>query len=115
MKSHDELEAKQNVQKVKEHLMVKVIEKLAEGIENVEEAKADNSIPNSQNDPETRLDPKSYMESPKVEKTAEVQPINAIIEEEESAEDDCELRRTKQGKNVEETRNTLLGNSMRQN
>nr|GEZ67817.1 hypothetical protein [Tanacetum cinerariifolium] len=114
-KSRDDLEAKKNEEKVKEHLMVKVIEKLAEGIQNVEEAKADNSIPNSQNDPDTRLDPKSYMESPKVEKTAEVQPINVIIEEEESAEDDYELRRTKQWKNVEETRNTLLGNSMRQN
>ncbi|GJZ71131.1 hypothetical protein Tco_0634982 [Tanacetum coccineum] len=49
-----------------------------------------------------RLDPGSYKESPKVEKTVVVQPVNVIEEEEESAEDDYELRRKVKGKNVEE-------------
>ncbi|GKB89833.1 hypothetical protein Tco_0962105, partial [Tanacetum coccineum] len=36
-KSHEELEAKQNEDKVKEHLMAEEIEKLVERTENVEE------------------------------------------------------------------------------
>ncbi|GKA79099.1 hypothetical protein Tco_0785695 [Tanacetum coccineum] len=63
-KSHDKLEAKQNVQKVKEHLIAKEIEKL----------------------------PSSDKESLEVEITAEVQPVNINEEEEESAEDDYELK-----------------------
>ncbi|GJU98733.1 hypothetical protein Tco_1328004 [Tanacetum coccineum] len=66
----------------------------------------DTSIPNSQNDPGTRLDPGSYKESPEVEKITDVQPVNVIEEEEKSAEDDYELRRREKGKDVEETRNT---------
>ncbi|GJX77776.1 hypothetical protein Tco_0324587 [Tanacetum coccineum] len=92
-KSHDELEAKQNVEKVEEHLIAKEIEKLVEGTENVENDEVDNSISNIQNDPGTRIDPGSYKESLEVEKTADVQPVNAIEEEEESTEDDYELRR----------------------
>ncbi|GJQ95614.1 retrovirus-related pol polyprotein from transposon TNT 1-94 [Tanacetum coccineum] len=72
-KSHDELEAKQNVEKVEEHLIAEEIEKLVEGTKSVENNVVDNSISNSQNDPSTRLDPRSYKESPEVEKTAKVQ------------------------------------------
>ncbi|GKB83819.1 hypothetical protein Tco_0950714 [Tanacetum coccineum] len=42
----------------------------------------------------------------KVEITAKVQPANTIKEEEESAEDDYELKRREKGKNVKETRHT---------
>ncbi|GJT97905.1 hypothetical protein Tco_1093423 [Tanacetum coccineum] len=59
-KSYDELEAKQNVQKVEEHLIAEEIEKLIEGTENVENAEVDSSTirkNDNQNDPETR----SYM------------------------------------------------------
>ncbi|GKC31146.1 hypothetical protein Tco_1038440 [Tanacetum coccineum] len=77
-KIHDELEAKQNVEKVEEHLIAEEIEKLVEGTKSVENDVVDNSISNSQNDPSTRLDPRSYKESPEVEKTAKVQPVNAI-------------------------------------
>ncbi|GJS25201.1 hypothetical protein Tco_0453833 [Tanacetum coccineum] len=42
-KSHDELEAQQNVQKVKEHLIVEEIEKLVEGAENVEKVEVNSS------------------------------------------------------------------------
>ncbi|GJX49513.1 hypothetical protein Tco_0276358, partial [Tanacetum coccineum] len=92
-KSHDNLKAQQNVEKVKEHLVAEEIEKMVEGSESEDAYEVDNSISNSQNDPGTRLDPESYKESPEVEKTVEVQPINVIKEEEESAEDDYELRR----------------------
>ncbi|GKF06601.1 hypothetical protein Tco_0037269, partial [Tanacetum coccineum] len=88
-KSHDELEAKQNVQKVEEHLIAEEIEKLVEGAENVE-----------------NVEPRSDKESPEVEITAEVQPVNFNEEEEESAEDDYELKRREKGKHVEESRST---------
>nr|GEW95567.1 hypothetical protein [Tanacetum cinerariifolium] len=70
--------------KVKEHLITEEIEKMVEGTENVENDK----------------------ESMKVEKTADVQPINVIEVEEKSANDDYELRRRQKGKEIEETRNT---------
>ncbi|GJU52914.1 retrovirus-related pol polyprotein from transposon TNT 1-94 [Tanacetum coccineum] len=105
-KSRDELEAKQNVEKVKEHLIADEIEKLVEGTENVENNEGVNFVLNNQEVPGTRLEPKSHKESPKVEKTAEVQPVNTIEEKEESAEDDYELKRRGTGKNVEESRHT---------
>ncbi|GJS03813.1 hypothetical protein Tco_0320321 [Tanacetum coccineum] len=102
-KSRDDLEAKQNEEKVKEHLMVEEIEKLVEGTENVREDEVDNSILNSQNDPDTRLEPRSYKETLEVEKTVVVsQPVNVIKEEDESAENDYKLKRREKGKNVEE-------------
>ncbi|GKF25444.1 hypothetical protein Tco_0081338, partial [Tanacetum coccineum] len=67
-KSHEELEAKQNEEKVKEHLMAEEIEKLVEGMENVEE--------------------------------------HGVDKEEESEEDDYELRIMEEWKHVEESRNT---------
>ncbi|GJY97093.1 hypothetical protein Tco_0514003 [Tanacetum coccineum] len=59
-----------------------------------------NFLLNSQNDPGNRLDPGSYKESLEVEKTDVVQPVNVFEEEEESAENDCELRRRVKGKHV---------------
>ncbi|GJY12525.1 hypothetical protein Tco_0381834 [Tanacetum coccineum] len=104
--------AKQNVQNVEEHLIAKEIEKLVEGTKNVEKADvADSSTlrqNDNQNDPDTRLEARSNKESLKVEITAKVQPVNTILEEEESAEDDYELRRREKGKNVEETRHKLM-------
>ncbi|GJW54888.1 hypothetical protein Tco_0098973 [Tanacetum coccineum] len=69
--------------------------RLLEGTENVENAKVDSSTlrkNDKQNDPDTRLEPMINKESSKVEITAEIQPVNTIKEEEESAEDDYELR-----------------------
>nr|GFA41710.1 hypothetical protein [Tanacetum cinerariifolium] len=84
-KIRDDLKAEQNTKKVKEHLAAEEIEKMVEGIENVEEDEFVNSDLNSQDNPSTstRLDPRSYKESPKVEKTDVVQPINVIEEEKE--------------------------------
>ncbi|GJY94334.1 hypothetical protein Tco_0510695 [Tanacetum coccineum] len=78
---------------------------MVEGTKSEDTDKADNSI-TSQNDPATRLDLASYKESPEVEKTDVEQPVNVIEEEDESAEDDYELRRRVKGKNVEKSRNT---------
>ncbi|GKB42225.1 hypothetical protein Tco_0887167 [Tanacetum coccineum] len=108
-KSHDELKAKQNVQKVEEHLIVREIEKLVEGAKNVENVKDDSSTLR-QDDTQivlgTRLEPRSDKESPEVEITIVEQPVNVIEEEEESVEDDYELRRREKGKHVEESRST---------
>ncbi|GKE51242.1 hypothetical protein Tco_1486398, partial [Tanacetum coccineum] len=50
------------------------------------------------------VEPRRNKESPEVEITAEVQPININEDEEESAEDDYELKRREKGKNVEDSR-----------
>ncbi|GJY58833.1 retrovirus-related pol polyprotein from transposon TNT 1-94 [Tanacetum coccineum] len=72
---------------------------MVEGTENVENDKVVNSVLNNQNDPNTRLDPGSYKKSLKVEKTVVVaQHVNIIKEEDESAEDDYELRRREKGR-----------------
>ncbi|GKG48405.1 hypothetical protein Tco_0510290, partial [Tanacetum coccineum] len=71
----------------------------------VEEDEFVNSVLNSQNNPGTRLDPRSYKESPEVEKAVNVQLVNVIEEEDESAEDDYELIRRVKGKHVDESRN----------
>ncbi|GJV58844.1 retrovirus-related pol polyprotein from transposon TNT 1-94 [Tanacetum coccineum] len=108
-KSCNELEAKQNVQKVEEHLIAEEIEKLVEGSENVETVEVASSTLRKNDNPidlGTRLEPKSDKESPEVEITADSQHVNVNGEEEESAEDDYELKRRGKGKEVEETRNT---------
>ncbi|GKE35991.1 hypothetical protein Tco_1455313, partial [Tanacetum coccineum] len=70
---------------------------LVEGSKNVEENVEVASSPlrqnDNQNDPGTMLEPRSYKESLKVEITAKVQLVNINEEEEESLEDDFELRR----------------------
>ncbi|GJX19958.1 hypothetical protein Tco_0222635 [Tanacetum coccineum] len=69
-------------------IQLKEIEKLVEGTENVEEnVEVDSSTlrqNDNQNDPGTRLEPRSNKESPEVEITAAVQPVNVNKEEEES-------------------------------
>ncbi|GJU57489.1 hypothetical protein Tco_1235255 [Tanacetum coccineum] len=98
-----------NVQKVEEHLIAEEIKKLVEGSKNVENVEVDSSTlrqNDTQNDPGTRLEPRSNKESPEVEITAEVKPVNINEEEEESTEDDYELKRMEKGKNVEESRHT---------
>ncbi|GJW66848.1 hypothetical protein Tco_0121272 [Tanacetum coccineum] len=83
--SHEELEAKQNVEKVKEHLMAEEIKKLVEGLENVEENVEVASSPlrndDNQTNPGTRLEPRSDKESLEVEKIANIsQPMNMVDE-----------------------------------
>ncbi|GKC72378.1 hypothetical protein Tco_1118261 [Tanacetum coccineum] len=94
-KSREELEAKQHEEKVKENLMAEEIEKLIEGAKNVEEHEVDSTTlrqNENQIDPGTRLEPRSDKESPEVKITIAEQPINVNEEEEESAEDDYELK-----------------------
>ncbi|GJR14191.1 hypothetical protein Tco_0796843 [Tanacetum coccineum] len=105
-KSCDELEARKNVKKVEKYLIAEEIEKLVKGTENVDNDEVVNSVLNNKKVLSTRLEPRSHTKSPEVEKTTKVQPVNTIEEEEESAEDDYELRRMEKGKNVEDSRHT---------
>ncbi|GKD39723.1 hypothetical protein Tco_1259930 [Tanacetum coccineum] len=111
-KSHEEQEARENVALVDEHLAAEEIEKLVENPENVDDSSPprhdDTSIPG------TRLEPRSDKESPEVEiadkdtpmvdVTNIVTPVNVDDEEDEITDEVFELRRRVKGKNVEETR-----------
>ncbi|GJU87050.1 copia protein [Tanacetum coccineum] len=114
--NHDELEAKQNVQKVEDHLIVEEIDKLVKGTKNVENVEVNSSTlrqDDTQIIPGTRLEPRSDKESLKVAITAAEQPVNVIKEEEESTEDDYELRRRENGKHIEESRSTYSPTTIR--
>ncbi|GKG06929.1 hypothetical protein Tco_0329898, partial [Tanacetum coccineum] len=104
-KSHKELKATQNVEKVKEHLIAEEIKKLVEGSENVEENVEVTSSPLRNDDnkvytnPGTRLEPRSDKESLEVEKIANIsQHVNVIEEEEESVKDKYELKQREKGR-----------------
>nr|GEU38270.1 hypothetical protein [Tanacetum cinerariifolium] len=79
--SVDEGESK----KVNEHLLAEEIEKMEEGTENEDIDEPVSCIPNSQNDSDTRLDPRSYKESSEVETTVDVQPVNVVKEDKDLA------------------------------
>ncbi|GJU58313.1 retrovirus-related pol polyprotein from transposon TNT 1-94 [Tanacetum coccineum] len=105
---HDEDEARENVEKVKEHLMAEENEKLVEGSENVAEYVDENvevsSSPlrndNIQNVPITSLEPRNDKESPEVGITAVVTSVNVIDEEEDTIVDDHELKRREKWKGI---------------
>ncbi|GKD33669.1 hypothetical protein Tco_1249178 [Tanacetum coccineum] len=111
-------EARENVEKVKEHLMAEENEKLVEGSENVAENVAeyvDENVEVSSSPPRnddiqnvlgTRLEPRSGKESPEVEITVVVPRVNVNDEEEETAVDDYDLKRRVKRKEIEESRNT---------
>nr|GEZ18456.1 hypothetical protein [Tanacetum cinerariifolium] len=75
-KSHKELEATQNVEKDKEHLMAEEIEKLVKGTKTVEKNVKVASSPLRNDDIHTnlgtRLEPRSDNGRPKVEKIADI-------------------------------------------
>ncbi|GKA24945.1 hypothetical protein Tco_0710978 [Tanacetum coccineum] len=106
-------EARENVELVNKHLESEEIEKMIEGSENV----IDDSLPPRNDEPkilDTRLEPRSDKESPKVEITNDeeveitnvVIPINVNEEEDEITDEVYELKRREKGKIVEESRNT---------
>nr|GEY49975.1 hypothetical protein [Tanacetum cinerariifolium] len=91
---------KTKCRKVKENLITEEIDKLVKGTNNVENSKGFNYFLNNQEVPSTRLEPMSNKESPEVGKTDVVsQRVNVIEEEEESPEDNYELRRREKCKN----------------
>ncbi|GKB13952.1 hypothetical protein Tco_0847875, partial [Tanacetum coccineum] len=119
-KNREEQEARENVELVNKHLASKEIEKLVEGSENV----IDDSSPPRNDEPQipnTRLEPQSDKESPKVKRTndEEVEVTYVIIlvnvneEEDEITNEVYELKRREKGKIVEESRSTPLPTPIR--
>nr|GEW68444.1 hypothetical protein [Tanacetum cinerariifolium]GFA10049.1 hypothetical protein [Tanacetum cinerariifolium] len=93
--------------KVQEHLVDAKIETMMKGTQNVDEDEDEfmDEIFNDQEDPDTRLEPRSYKESPKVKKSVDVFIINDGDDEEESARDEFILKKEK-GNEIEEIRDT---------
>ncbi|GJW51450.1 hypothetical protein Tco_0092801 [Tanacetum coccineum] len=79
---------------IQEHLVDEEIEQLLEGNENVDTDEFMDEILNSQEDPDTRIEPRSDKESPEVKKSADVLIIHDDEEEEESAGDALIRRKT---------------------
>ncbi|GJV44348.1 hypothetical protein Tco_1428884 [Tanacetum coccineum] len=123
-KSREEQEARENVALVDEHLASEEIEKMVEEQENIVD---DSSIPRNDESkiPDTRIEPRSDKESPEVEiaKEKEVEitqetpamditkviiPVNVTDEDEEITNEVYELKRKEKGKNVEETKNSPI-------
>ncbi|GKF86104.1 hypothetical protein Tco_0253931, partial [Tanacetum coccineum] len=109
-KSREEQEARENVALVDEHLAYEEIEKMVDGQENIVD---DSSIPRNDepNIPGTRIEPRSNKESPEVELTKEtpvveitniVIPVNVNDDDEEIIDEVYELKRREKGKLVEE-------------
>ncbi|GKC31069.1 hypothetical protein Tco_1038363 [Tanacetum coccineum] len=95
----------ENVEQVKEHIEDEELDHFLEGTKNVDEDKFMDTIFNSKEDPDTRIEPRSEKESSKVEKSADMVTINDEVKE-ESAGDEFELKRREKGKGIEETRDT---------
>ncbi|GJW66935.1 hypothetical protein Tco_0121359 [Tanacetum coccineum] len=123
-KSREEQEARENVALVDKHLVSEEIEKMVEGQVNVVD---DSSIPRNDesNIPGTRIEPRSNKESPEVEITKDkeveitketpvvditnvVIPVNVNDENEEITNEVYELKRREKGKIVEESRNSPI-------
>nr|GEW58340.1 hypothetical protein [Tanacetum cinerariifolium] len=108
-KSRQEQEARENVALVEKHLASEeIVKMMVEGQEHVVD---DSSIPRNDehNIPDTRLEPRSDKESPKVGITDVIVHVNVYDEKEDEdliTNEVYELKRRKKGKNVEESRIT---------
>ncbi|GKD83230.1 hypothetical protein Tco_1350069, partial [Tanacetum coccineum] len=67
-RSLEDLEAQQNVKKVKEHLVDEEIEQIVKGNDDVDKNQFVDDILNRQEDPDTEIEPGSHKERPEVEK-----------------------------------------------
>ncbi|GJY60102.1 hypothetical protein Tco_0459994 [Tanacetum coccineum] len=94
-KSREEQEARENVALVYEHLAAKEIEKLVEDPENEKERRTYKGT-------DTEVEPDK--DTPMVDVTNIVPPVNVDDEKDEITDEVFELRRMVKGKNVEETR-----------
>ncbi|GJS86522.1 hypothetical protein Tco_0769158 [Tanacetum coccineum] len=86
--------AQQNIEKVQEHLVDKEIEQLLEGNKNVDTYEFMDEILNNQEDPDTRIEPRSEKKSPEVKKSVDVLIIQDDEEDEESTGDALIRRKT---------------------
>ncbi|GKG44574.1 hypothetical protein Tco_0486012, partial [Tanacetum coccineum] len=105
----EDFEAQLAVKKVKERLIDEDIEKIVEVDEKIDTDKFVDDVLNSQEDPDTRIEPKSHKESPETEKVADYMTIDEEVEE-ESAE--ASLIR-KKGKGIVEIKDTPITTPIR--
>ncbi|GJT31778.1 hypothetical protein Tco_0922197 [Tanacetum coccineum] len=103
-RSLEDLEAQHNVEQIKEHMVDEELDELLEGTKNVNVDEFMDDILNSQEDPDNRIYPKSYKESPEAKKSVDMMTIHFDEVEEESAGDEFKLKRREKGKGIEETR-----------
>nr|GEX12734.1 hypothetical protein [Tanacetum cinerariifolium] len=87
-----------NVEMVQEHLEDEELDHLLEGNENVNVDKFMNYIFNNQEDPDTRIDPRSDKESLKADIDVDMVPVTSNEEGEESAGDEFKIKRSEKGK-----------------
>nr|GEZ83924.1 hypothetical protein [Tanacetum cinerariifolium] len=81
--SKKDFEAKENIEKVQKHKMDEELDQLLNENDNGDENAFMDSIFNNQEDPGTRIEPRSNKESPKAEINADMVPVNTNEEEEE--------------------------------
>ncbi|GJR70382.1 hypothetical protein Tco_0016447 [Tanacetum coccineum] len=86
--NHKYFEAKQNVEMVQEHLEDEELDHFLVGNENVIMDEFMNDIFNSQEDPDTKIEPRIDKESPEAEIDADMGSVNTNEEEKESAGDE---------------------------
>ncbi|GJU82538.1 hypothetical protein Tco_1284903 [Tanacetum coccineum] len=128
-KSREEQETRENVALVDEHLASEEIEKMVNGQENI----VDDSSITRNDEPNilgTRIEPRSnkeslkveitkdkeveiYKETPMVEITHVVIPVNVNDDNEEITDEVYKLKRMEKGKLIEETRNSLIPTPIR--
>ncbi|GJS03044.1 hypothetical protein Tco_0319552 [Tanacetum coccineum] len=94
-RSLEDLEARENVKKVEENLVDEEIKKIVEGSDNVDEDEFMDKTINSQEDPDTMLEPRSHKERPEVDKSVDVLIIND--DEEEESAGDALIRKKRKG------------------
>nr|GFA57214.1 hypothetical protein [Tanacetum cinerariifolium] len=103
-RSLEDFKAQQNMAKVNEHLEDEELDHMLEGNENINVDEFMNDIFNSQEDPDTKIEPRSDKESLKEEIDANMVIFNANEEEEESAGDEFKLKMRIKENGIEETR-----------
>ncbi|GJW98137.1 retrovirus-related pol polyprotein from transposon TNT 1-94 [Tanacetum coccineum] len=94
--------APENVEKVKDHMVDEELDQLLEGMDNVVVDEFMDDVLNSQEDPDTRIEPRSEKESLEVEKSADLMTIHDEEVKEELGGDEFELRRREMGKVITE-------------
>ncbi|GJS21514.1 hypothetical protein Tco_0450146 [Tanacetum coccineum] len=104
-KSHEEQEARENVALVYEHLAAEEIEKLVKDLEMSDKESSEVEIVQEKEEETTKdTEVEPDKDTPMVDVTNIVPPVNVDDEEDEITDEVFELRRRVKGKNVEETR-----------
>nr|GEU95836.1 hypothetical protein [Tanacetum cinerariifolium] len=89
-----------NVAKVNEHLEDEKLNHMLKGADDVDIDVFMDDVLNNKEDPDTRIEPESYKESPEAEKDVDMVTTHDEVVEEESAGDEFELKKRENGKDA---------------